>query len=172
MKNISIRPMKWWSITKLFSHFWWSVNGSLTRYVQLWVAHAPGMLGTFSWPPRVSEPDMHHGTCVAHVPCCMLGSLTNGFLWSMWRGNVPGACATRNFTYLVRGRWHPWGLVDVLYKGPVAFPCLCYFHNAIPYLIAFTLFWIISCDHLRQTCKQLCFDVCRRWPGVVCSYSE
>ena len=28
--------------------------------------------------------------------------------WSRWRGNVPGipgACATRNFTYLVRGPW-------------------------------------------------------------------
>ena len=31
-------------------------------------AHAPGMLGTFSLPPHVSDPDMHHGTCVTHVP--------------------------------------------------------------------------------------------------------
>ena len=29
---------------------------------------------------------MHHGTCVTHVPCCMLGSLTSGFLWSRWWG--------------------------------------------------------------------------------------
>ena len=28
------------------------------------------------------RPDMHHGTCVTHVPW----SLTNGFLWSRWRG--------------------------------------------------------------------------------------
>ena len=31
-------------------------------------AHAPGMLGTFSPSPQVSDPDMHHGTCVTHVP--------------------------------------------------------------------------------------------------------
>ena len=50
------------------------------------VAHAPGMPGTFSPPPQVSNPDMHHGTCVTHVPWCMSGSLTSGFLWSRWRG--------------------------------------------------------------------------------------
>ena len=31
-------------------------------------AHVPGMPGTFSPPPRVSDPDMYHGTCVTHVP--------------------------------------------------------------------------------------------------------
>ena len=35
---------------------------------------------------RVSDPDMHHGTCVTHVPWCMPESLTSGFLWSRWRG--------------------------------------------------------------------------------------
>ena len=61
-------------------------HGSLTRYVKLHVAHAPGMPGTFSEPPRLSDPDMHHGTCVTHVPWWMSGSLTSGFLWSRWRG--------------------------------------------------------------------------------------
>ena len=51
----------------------------------IWVGHAPGMPGTFSPPPRVSDPDMHHGTCVTHVPWCMPGSLTSGFLWSQWQ---------------------------------------------------------------------------------------
>ena len=60
--------------------------GTLTRYIKLRVAHAPGMPGTFSPPPRVSDPDMHHGTCGTHVPWCMPGSLTSGFLWSRWRG--------------------------------------------------------------------------------------
>ena len=59
-------------------------NGPLARYVKLWGAHAPGMLGTFSPPPRVSNPDMHHGRCVAHVPWCLPGLLTSGFLWSRW----------------------------------------------------------------------------------------
>ena len=34
----------------------------------------------------VSDPDMHHGTCVTHVPWCMSVSLTSGFLWRRWRG--------------------------------------------------------------------------------------
>ena len=45
-----------------------------------------GNAGTFSPPPRFSDRDMHHGTCVMHVPWCMPGSLTSGFLWSRWRG--------------------------------------------------------------------------------------
>ena len=61
-------------------------HGPLTRYAILQVAHAPRMPGTFSPPPRVSYPDMHYVTCVTHVPWCMPGSLTNGFLWSRWRG--------------------------------------------------------------------------------------
>ena len=68
-----------------------------------------GMPGMFSPTLRVSDPDMHHGTCVMHVPWCMSGSLSDGFLWSRWGGEnvpgTPGACATRNFTYLVRGPW-------------------------------------------------------------------
>ena len=42
-------------------------HGPLARYVKLRVAHAPGMPGTFSPPPRVNDPDMQHGTCVTHV---------------------------------------------------------------------------------------------------------
>ena len=40
------------------------VHGPLASYVKLRVAHAPGMPGTFSPPWRVSDPDMHHGTCI------------------------------------------------------------------------------------------------------------
>ena len=78
-------------------------GGSLTRYPILWVAHASGMLVTCSPLLRVSDADMHHGTCVTHVPWCMLGLLTSGFLWSRWWGKysrIPVACATRNFAYL------------------------------------------------------------------------
>ena len=55
----------------------------LTRYIKLRVAHAPGMPGTFSPPPRVSNPDMYHGTWVTHVPWCMLGSPIS------WRETFP-----------------------------------------------------------------------------------
>ena len=51
-------------------------------------AHAPGMPGTFSPSPQVSDPDMHHGTCVTHVPWCMPGSLYSSFLWNRRRGKT------------------------------------------------------------------------------------
>ena len=73
------------------SHYWCSVYlcsvyGPLTRYIKLRVAHAPGMPGTFSSPPRVSDPYMHHGTCVTHVPWYISESLTSGFHRCRWRG--------------------------------------------------------------------------------------
>ena len=34
---------------------------------------------------RVSDSDMYLGTSVTHVPWCIPGSLTSGFLWSRWR---------------------------------------------------------------------------------------
>ena len=79
-------------------------------------AHAPGMPGTFSPSSQVSDPDMHHGTCVTHVPWCMPGSLTSGFLWNWRRGEtfpaIHGACATCNFPYLVRGPcWRYYGIL-------------------------------------------------------------
>ena len=54
--------------------------------------------------PLVTDPNMHHDTCVTHVPWCMSGSLTRA-----GGENVPGilgACATRNFTFLAIGPWH------------------------------------------------------------------
>ena len=55
----------------------------LTRHVKLRVVHAPGMPGTFSrqrlqMKPIVSDPGMHHGTCVMHVPWCVAWSLIRG----------------------------------------------------------------------------------------------
>ena len=58
----------------------------LTRYAKLRVAPAPGMPGTFNQPSRVSDPDMHHGTCVTHLRWSMSELLTSGFRWSRWRG--------------------------------------------------------------------------------------
>ena len=57
----------------------------LTRNVKLRGAHALGMPGIFSFPrdrlqrkPLVSDPDMHHGSCVTNMPWWMTGSLTHG----------------------------------------------------------------------------------------------
>ena len=54
--------------------------------------------------PLVNGPSLHHGTCVTHVPWCMSGSLTRGDGDNV--PDIPDACATRNFTYLVRGPWY------------------------------------------------------------------
>ena len=70
-------------------HYWtfiWYNHGSLAWYVNFRFAHEPGMPGTFFLPPRVSDPNMHHETCVTHVPWCFPGSLTSGFLIIRSRG--------------------------------------------------------------------------------------
>ena len=66
--------------------------------------------------PLISDPSMHHGTWVTaiwheahgllviaakHVPWCMSGSLIRGVGENV--PGIPGAYATRNFTYLARG---------------------------------------------------------------------
>ena len=53
--------------------------------------------------PLVSDPGMHHGTCVTHVPWCMSGSQTRGGGENV--PGIPGGCASRNLAYLVRGPW-------------------------------------------------------------------
>ena len=50
-------------------------------YVNMWVAHVPGMPGTFS---------RHHGFVIPTLNTARAsptaGMLTSGFLWSQWRG--------------------------------------------------------------------------------------
>ena len=51
--------------------------------------------GNVSLPLWLSDPDMHHGTCMTHMPWCMPGSLNNHYLGSLRRGKasgIPGAC--------------------------------------------------------------------------------
>ena len=82
-----------------------SAHGPLTRYVNLRVVHAPGMPGTFSPPPRVSDPDMDHDMCVTHVPWCMPGSLISGVLWSRWlRKRSRHSRRMRNPQFYVSGK--------------------------------------------------------------------
>ena len=66
------------------------------------------MPGTFSPPPRFSDPGMNHGTCVAHVPWCIPRSLTSGFLWNLWRGKSSRhSRRMRNPQFYVAGkRWN------------------------------------------------------------------
>ena len=57
-----------------------------------WKLHTPKTL--------INDPGKHHGMRVTHVPWCMSVSLTRGGGENVL--DIPGACATRNFTYLVR----------------------------------------------------------------------
>ena len=77
---------------------------------QIRVTHAPRMPATFSSPQRISDPDM------THVPWCMPGSLTSGFLRSLWqekrsrhsrrmRNPVFGVSGKRPRRVIVLGRW-------------------------------------------------------------------
>ena len=88
-------------------------------------AHAPGMPGTFSPSQQVSDPDMHHGTCVTHVPWCMPGSLTSGFLWNRRRGKKRSRHSRRmrNLQFYVSGKRPIVGMFlqpDLIYHSDVA----------------------------------------------------
>ena len=52
----------------------------------------------------VSDPDMHHGTCVTHVPWCMSGSLNRG--GGGKRSRHSRHMRNSQFRYLVRGPWN------------------------------------------------------------------
>ena len=69
--------------------------------------------------PLVGDPGMHHGTCVTHVPWWMSGLLTPGGGENV--PGIPGACATRNFTYLVRGQFNQHStVIGVLLRNGVS----------------------------------------------------
>ena len=51
--------------------------------------------------PLLSDPGIHNGTCVTRVPWCMSRLLTRSGGENV--PGIPGACATRYFTYLARG---------------------------------------------------------------------
>ena len=58
----------------------------------------------FQRKPLVSDPGMHHGTCVTHVPWCMSGSLACSERGK--RSRHSRRMRTRNFAYLARGPYH------------------------------------------------------------------
>ena len=60
--------------------------------------------------PRVSDPGMHPGTCMTHVPRCMPGSLTSSFIWCRWRGKH--SRCMRNQQFCVSGK-RPMARTDI-----------------------------------------------------------
>ena len=116
-------------------------------YVKLRVAHAPGIPGTLSPPPLVSDPGMHHGTCVTHVPWCIPGSLTSGFLWSRWRGKRSRhSRRMRNWQFCLSG------------QRPIAF---CFQHVASFANIDFPRVWHICISPCHSVLQILCSHAVR-----------
>ena len=90
----------------------WMMSSYQQRYAKLWASYqirkiagctcagnAGNVFPAFHWlqrKPSVSDPGMHHGTCVTHVPWCMSGLLTRG--GGENGPSNPGACESRNFT--------------------------------------------------------------------------
>ena len=73
--------------------------------------------------PVVSDPCMHHGNSGTHVPRCMSGSLTRGGGENV--PGIPGACATHNFAYQVRGPYSSW-FVGFMYTCILSFRHVIY----------------------------------------------
>ena len=95
--------------------------GSSWASCQIWkiagCACAGNAGNVFFRPSMVSDLDMHHGTCVAHVPWCMPGSSTSGFLWSRWRGKRSRhSRRKRNPQFDVSGYKRPMVVTDVLVR--------------------------------------------------------
>ena len=103
--------------------------------------------GPLQRKPLVSDPGMHHGTCVTHVPWCMSGSLTRGdgenvpvipcacalAILRIWQaahslGNVQ-ICFKRFFDPLLR---HSWTLF-----------CLVLFWFVIVYFLFDVIYFVI-----------------------------
>ena len=85
-------------------------------------------------PPRISDPDMHHGTCVTHVPWCMRRSLISGFLWSRWRGKRSRhSRRMRNPQFYVSGR-RPIGVLWNLWDWLIITGCIFLFTVRNPWL--------------------------------------
>ena len=100
---------RWW---KKRTYLYYTLNGLRMRreYRERFPCHR------LQRKPLASDPGMHHGTCVTHVPWCMSGSLNHGGV-----ENVPaisGACKTRIFTYLAKGPYHGhWEPGDTISQG-------------------------------------------------------
>ena len=119
---------------------------------------------------RVSDPDMHHGTCVTLVSWCMPGSLLSGFLWSRWRGKCSRHCRRRrNPQFYVSGK-RPIGkcspnvhlirppLLHVWYRFTWSDPCtLCYItidplsRHQVRNRVLYYYIWILS---FQFSCKK------------------
>ena len=129
-------------------------------------------------PLRISEPDMHYGTCVTHVPWCRPGSLTGGFVRSLWRGKCSWhSRRTRNSPFYESGkkpaqmrsssfcvRFKVYHIVgETLLK--LIFHILCGFFGSKIYLIIFSVAMLSKTNlSVVSCCKWEMSHICS-WQG-------
>ena len=94
---------------------------------------------------------MHHGTCVTHVPWSMLGFHTCGGGENV--PSIPGAWATPNFVYLVRGPWYslsftaPQRLIQVYMWAIYICVCVKESESVCVCVCAFLFVWLsVLCE--------------------------
>ena len=123
------------------------VHWASCRICKIAGAPAPGMPGTFSPSLRVSDPDMHHGTCVTHVPWCMPRSLTSGFLRSRrWGKTFPACPAHAHTQFYVSGKrpiisWFEWHWYMTGATTPILWEHLPTINRTHDMLTMFHHFW-------------------------------
>ena len=116
--------------------------------------------------PLVSGPGMQHGTCVMHVPWCMSGSVTRGGGENV--PGIPGACATLNFSYLVRGPWNELeSRCQQRQRGPWSYICI-YLHLHI-YASPYAQVWACICMHGKKRYHGIVYYCIWLW---ICSRSK
>ena len=74
--------------------------------------------------PWVGNPDMHHSTCVTHMPWYMSESLTSGFLWSQWWWKRSGhSWGMSNPQFYISGKRPMTKLCTLQASQPPQAPC-------------------------------------------------
>ena len=134
-------------------------------------AHAPGIPGTLSPSPQVSDPDMHHGTCVTHVPWCMPGSLTSGSLWNWRRGKTFPAFPAHAQPAMLR-IWQEahcsWLYAYIQMESPKWYPYIyCHALNGKVVCNIFPLLLSALCSHRRQFPYRFYFYVQACLPSII-----
>ena len=127
------------------------LHGPFGRYAKLRFVHAPGMPGALYPRLRVSDPDMHYGTCVTHVPWCMPGSLTSGFLWSQWR-EKRSQHSRRMHNPQSGTRRHMKGVTFELFGKHCSFRALSGYYDGIWFVVGIVSY-LVSLSNVWYTCK-------------------
>ena len=119
-----------------------------------------GNAGNVFPPPRVSGPDMRHGTCVTRVLWCMPGSLASGFLWSRWRGKRSRySRLTRNPQFYVSSKDISYNACDNSTKSSIRFSIIVYIHIYI--YIYIVMHMIIYTNYMYDPWMNVCIYVKR-----------